>query len=224
MLLRFSTPIGQLRVEFTNWNEISQKLAGTTCSILSIDYLKTTQFYLSNAPNGPQIDTPMNIKHGDLFYVVVNSSANTSKPTVIKETSQIDLLLEKDKGLIARGRQSLCKHSALAMCEHCLPLSPWDASYLEQNKIKFMSFHAYLRSVMDANKTAPLHSPQFIHPLDEHDFTVKKCPSKTHEPYPLGICSKCQPSAISLQSQTFRMVDHVEFESASMVILRKCLF
>ena len=80
-----------------------------------------------------------------------------------------------------------------------------------------MSFHAYLRQSMDANKTAPIHSPQFIPPLDEFDFKIKKCPAKTHDPFPAGICSKCQPSAISLQSQTFRMVDHVEFENAALV-------
>jgi nuclear protein localization family protein 4 len=104
------------------------------------------------------------------------------------------------------------------MCEYCLPLEPYDPKYLEENKIKFMSYHSFLKLMMDKNKTQPISSPQFVPPLDEPSLRLRvPCPSGTHDPYPSGICTKCQPSAISLQSQTFRMVDHVEFESAALI-------
>ena len=97
------------------------------------------------------------------------------------------------------------------MCEYCLPLQPYDAKYLEEKKIKFMSFYSFV-------KKKNLENNQLGKPLLESDFKVKcPCPSGTHAPYPSGICTKCQPSSIILTSQSFRCVDHVEFESPKMI-------
>lgn len=97
-------------------------------------------------------------------------------------------------------------------------LKPYDASYLEENKIKHMSFHAYLRQLNAAQRSKnSAASSNNVPPLEEQNFNVKVPCSGGHAPWPEGICTKCQPSAITLQRQTYRMVDHIEFSSASLI-------
>ena len=181
---------------------------------------------LSN--NGSKLNS-VGIKHGDMLFVLPSNTASNKQkassnkgllvsPLLVKQDA-VDDLLEKQSGVIKRGRDArFCTHGASGMCEYCLPLQPYDPRYLEENKIKHMSFHAYLRQIMEQAKTQSVSSPNFIPPLDIPEVVVKTpCPSKSHEPFPLGICTKCQPSAITLQSQNFRMVDHIEFESPAMV-------
>ena len=93
---------------------------------------------------------------------------------------------------------------------------PYDQNYMEKNKIKHMSFHAHLRKLNAANRNAA-KNVNALPPLDEPSFAVKKNCDAGHAPYPQSMCAKCQPSAIVLQQQTYRMVDHVEFESAGIV-------
>lgn len=93
-----------------------------------------------------------------------------------------------------------CRHGEKGMCDYCSPLEPYDPKYLMESAIKHASFHAHLRHLLsNQSKTSdPAHQPP---PLEEPDFRVKSpCPGK-HEPWPRGICSKCQPSAVTLNRQ-----------------------
>ncbi|KAJ3105434.1 nuclear protein localization protein 4 [Physocladia obscura] len=148
----------------------------------------------------------------------IDAQTKTSLPPVVKQ-APIDDLLIKSKGTIQRKRDpNFCRHGDSGMCDYCMPVEPYDPKYLEQNKIKHMSFHAYLKQALIANKTAPIGAPNFLPPLEEPSYALKNpCPGRTHEAYPKGLCSKCQPSAITLTGQNFRMVDHVEFETPTIV-------
>lgn len=101
------------------------------------------------------------------------------------------------------------------MCDYCMPLEPYDAAYHKENNIKYLSYHAYLRKITP-NQTASAQS--FLPSLNPLSYKVKvPCPTGNHPSWPAGICTGCQPSTITLQSQPFRMVDHLEIASMEII-------
>lgn len=134
------------------------------------------------------------------------------------EEDEVDRYWRTQDGKIPRGRDSrFCKHGVNAMCDYCMPLEPYDAQYHTKNNIKHLSYHAYLQKLTPkASSSASVTS--LLPPLNPPSYKVKDpCPTGGHPPWPAGICTACQPSAITLQSQQFRMIDHLEIASQDII-------
>ncbi|XP_037820384.1 nuclear protein localization protein 4 homolog isoform X1 [Lucilia sericata] len=173
------------------------------------------------------------LKHGDMIYLkqLAGTSArrtsttaidqfehvpakvtdNDFKPTTKVVEDEVDLLLAKEDGLIKRERDSkLCRHQANGCCVNCSPLEPYNETYLKEQKIKHLSFHSYIRK-----QTSGIDRGKYM-VFDDINCRIKTgC--REHPPWPKGICSKCQPSAITLNRQIYRHVDNVMFENTTIV-------
>uniref|UniRef100_A0A2A4JP23 Nuclear protein localization protein 4 homolog n=1 Tax=Heliothis virescens TaxID=7102 RepID=A0A2A4JP23_HELVI len=138
--------------------------------------------------------------------VALAGQSTAARPLAVEE-DEVDLQLYRMSGNIQRQRdEKLCRHNSKGCCVHCSPLEPWDEGYLKEHNIKHMSFHAYLRKITSGN---------FIS-LDELSCKIKPGCSE-HPPWPRGICSKCQPGAVTLNRQPYRHVDNVLFEHPAIV-------
>ncbi|GAA5869997.1 hypothetical protein JCM8547_001437 [Rhodosporidiobolus lusitaniae] len=130
----------------------------------------------------------------------------------------VDVFWEGKDGKIPREKgQHGCRCGPKSMCDYCMPLESFDAEYQASNGIKHLSYHAYLKK-LHASIPSSAQSSTYIPPLSSESYSVAvPCSSGSHPSWPAGICTKCQPSAVTLSRQTYRMTDHVEFATPGLI-------
>ncbi|KAF7306588.1 MPN domain-containing protein [Mycena indigotica] len=234
MLLRVRSPDGNFRFDFAPTADVSELLAKVIETAPDAD---PTSFTMSNQPRGNEAPfssltgrslQALGLGHADLIFVgykrrtaTASTSSITTQPQTTTETATrvwenvteepVDVYWRARDGKIPRSRDSrFCTHAAKGMCDYCMPLEPFDTGYHKEHAIKHLSYHAYLKKISPKSTTSATSN---LPPLEPLSYKVKvPCPSG-HPSWPAGICTACQPSAITLQSQPFRMVDHVEIAS-----------
>uniref|UniRef100_A0A6P7FF04 Nuclear protein localization protein 4 homolog n=1 Tax=Diabrotica virgifera virgifera TaxID=50390 RepID=A0A6P7FF04_DIAVI len=168
--------------------------------------------FSNNSPSGEPVDdaTPSTSAMPSTSATSYSKNRIRSGSANIKE-DEVDLQLMKIDGKVQRNRDDkLCRHNANSRCVHCSPLEPYDEAYLKEHNIKHLSFHSYLRKMMSG-----VDRGKFL-ALEDISCRIKEgC--KDHPPWPRGICSKCQPNAITLNMQAYRHVDNVAFENTNLV-------
>ncbi|KAI0067936.1 polyubiquitin-tagged protein recognition complex Npl4 component [Artomyces pyxidatus] len=242
-LVRIRSRDGNFRFEMQPNADISELVAKVLETTVDAD---PETLAISNQPRGNEtlVSTlkgrdlqTLGLRHGDLVFVSYtqrpgpstsqepappasasrpSGPSSASRPWETVQEDLVDQYWRKMDGKIPRGRDSrFCKHGPNAMCDYCMPLEPYDANYHKEQNIKHLSYHAYLRKISPKTSSAAAAA---LPPLSEPDYRVKMpCPTGGHPPWPAGICTACQPSAITLQSQPFRMVDHIEIASMDIV-------
>ena len=162
------------------------------------------------------------LAHGDRLFMFPksqnlfgNSSTSSSSQTSSKVPSvvvedDIDKELSKLDGKIPKENKG--KQSSLMRTTDDLPYDPYDEEYLQQHNIKFMSFHSYIRKLsagMSKGKFTPLRN------ISCKVRPTPGCSAACQEGK--ALCSKCQPSAVTLNRQPWRHVDGIMFENPNIV-------
>lgn len=245
MLVAVQSPDGNRRIECKSTDSITTFLTKVKTAF-ELESILTFSIYKDRARKHVLISSDRrrlnyyDINHGDTIYMVLNSansqSSNNVSPTSSKSIEnstsrkdsmstgevagdtlshlmedKVDVYLIKQNGCIERERDSkLCHHGSQGKCVHCIPIEPYDEDYLREQNIKHMSFHSYLRKLtggIDKGKFAPL----------ENISCKIKSHCREHLPWPQGICTKCQPNALTLNRQPYRHVDNIVFENPFLV-------
>ncbi|KAL5273585.1 NPLOC4 family protein [Megaselia abdita] len=236
ILVRVQSPEGLKRIELSKNTNIKDLYELVRETLKLEDYgfslFKERNFTSEIISSRSQTIASQNIKHGDMIFFkqvagiserrasavaidkISSAAASQSFQPVLKnevKEDPVDLLLAKEDGRIKRERDSkLCHHNLNGCCIHCSAIEPYDEGYLKEKNIKHLSFHSYLRK-----QTSGMTGGKFVAFEDLNCKIKSGC--REHLPWPKGICSKCQPSAITLNRQTYRHVDNVMFENTAIV-------
>ncbi|XP_049848811.1 nuclear protein localization protein 4 homolog [Schistocerca gregaria] len=163
----------------------------------------------------------MRVLHGDMVYLTspeVSAMAREQgdskgvaggrggrrvlHPEVVED--EVDRKLRERDGWIPRPKTKSCDHKEDAICSACMPLAPWNVQEHEELKkvnLKHIPFHAWLRKKEydSPNNPVYLEDPACVI-MDSNRASAGK-----------------STLSVVLERQVYRHVDHVEFESSTLI-------
>lgn len=188
MIIRIITPDERKRIEVEE-NDTLIKIIR--------DNFKYISFKARLSQNGDEIDpsykiNDLNMQDNAAIYLD-NIEYEKAKEVDIKEeteASEEDSRLKiVDGKLIRKKDKLLCTHDSSAMCINCAPLEVYDKMYHLKNKIKYLSYNAYLKQGLKEEK-------------NQNQILCNHLPTEK--------CMNCMNKVITLQVQRYRRIDHVE--------------
>ncbi|TBU14853.1 nuclear pore protein [Ordospora colligata] len=201
MILIVRGPHGQRRVQVEDAQAIGPQLKKTFEVVSLRIFMQPDAVEEVDIEQSPDA---LELKNGSVMYVqydvhVSIPNDNRSEPVpqdlLVSEGSTRKRTTERG---IHRGRdEMMCQHDSRAMCSHCAPLDPWDERYHKENMIKYLSFGSY-KEMMKSNKKEMCAESYIVVVCSDHGQNTR--------------CTRCQERSIILMPQTFRMIDHVEFD------------
>ncbi|CAF3996879.1 unnamed protein product [Rotaria magnacalcarata] len=242
LILRVQSPEGTKRINITaqdTYKNLYEKVVDAFSLSSSDDFILYKETHKKSPIDRSSLR--INFRHGDQIYLVPEHDNVFSKPSnvsfVIKsdhpidistsplsfisklidiKEDDVDLQLDKVDGKIPRQQDSrLCHHNRHGKCLHCIPIEPYDEEYLKNHSppIKHMSFQAYIRKLQNEASA----EKNTFSSLENISCSIKEQCLTGHPPWPKGVCTKCQPSQMTLMRQTHRHVDNIMFENGNMV-------
>jgi len=148
----------------------------------------------------------LNLKHGDILYLVFNSGLNVTEQESTAATRKNPTEARKDVRedpvdvVLWTKKWDHGSKKGMNKVDELNP-DPWDASYLKENEIKFLSFHSYMRKI-----TSGIDKGKFV------SLEKLKTSRKIEEGENTRALSE-MPTAITLNRQIYRHVDNVCFQN-----------
>ncbi|RVD92852.1 nuclear pore protein [Tubulinosema ratisbonensis] len=179
MILRIITPEERKRIEVNK--------SDTLTKIITTHY-KCKSFTVRLTEESEELDgnlriEQLNLKENSFLFVDLVLEEEI-KPLEVKEEEE--RLKVKDGKLIRKQDKMLCNHPSNEMCINCAPLDVYDKTYHLKNKIKYLSYAAYLKKGIKEE----------VHLQCKHSNNEK--------------CANCMNKTHFLQVQQYRRIDHVE--------------
>jgi len=211
MIIRIQSPDGQHRINIDQ-SKTNFDLYTEAKKVINIE--KSWTLFLDRQKSSPFTNarTKLSLKHGEMLYLFFNSGPNvttaesepepmeTAGPSsdgfVKTQEDEIDLDLWKvDWSSVESNHEK----GTVIRVDKMRP-DPWDASYLKEHAIKFLSFHSHMRKL-----TSGVDKGKFVR------LETEKTSKKLENEQTRNLSD--MPSSITLNRQPYRHVDNVCFSN-----------
>lgn len=130
-------------------------------------------------------------------YSLYSDKERTKPLSEVENNQTIYLSYEAEEAKVYKQEPN-CSHSPDAVCPRCATLGPPKRGECPETKTKYLSYKSYLEMLEKEGRKE-----------DVFDYRPRVCKDHTDK----TKCSRCMDRQITLVSQVYRRIDHVEFDN-----------